>query len=456
VIRGILGFAAALLCLLPLGFGVLLGARVWAAFTPLLRLGVGLYAGIASAMVLLPPLLYLGLSPSLPVVLLLGIGAMAVGVTVHVARPMKVEQPIAMGVLPGFVLAIPLALLAIQAVDKPVDRYDAYANWILKAKLLLGGGLMTGALNHDAFGTASVAPPVSRQYPIGLPAIYDYFLRCIGGANVRIGHLFFVAFLLGFAVTIWVLLRPYVPALILLLGLSYVLWMPAIRVQTLSDYADVPMACLIVTASIAVGSWIAGRHVGWLALGSIFAAAALATKRDAVSFCAVLCIVAAAALIRRPRRLAVLGVAALGVILTALPWQVYVSTHGLVNRDVAFSFTRTVDHISAVPFVSRNLLSIGTNSIFLASVPLAFLAAMIALRHREQWRLSAGFIALLVGMIAALGFVYLNGIADIHYLLRTSGHRTFLTPALLSAALLPLLLSRALAPLDGRLDHGAV
>ena len=427
---------------------MLLITRTWEALAPLLRVGVGLFVGIASAMVLLPPLLYLGLSPSLPIVVLTGLAVLAAGIAVHVRSPGRREGRISFGALPGLVLAVPLVLLAVQSVDKPVDRYDGFGNWVLKAKLLLGGGLFTGALNHNAFGVASAAPPVSRQYPIGLPAIYAYVLRSIGNANVRIGHLFFVVFLATFALALWALLRPHVPGPVLLAGLSYVLWMPALRVQSLSDYADVPMACLLVAAIMAVGAWVAGRHVGWLGLGALFAAAALATKRDAIPFCVLVGVVAAVAVFGRPRRLAALGGAAVCVALTTVPWQLYVTTHGLTNRDVAFSLTRTVDHFSAVTFVAHDLLSLAKDPTYLAAVPMALLAALIALRHDEQRRLAAGFIVISLGAVGALGLVYLNGIADLHYLLRSSGHRTFMTPALLAAAALPLLVSRALAP-DG-------
>src|SRR5207237_407854 len=64
---------------------------------------------------------------------------------------------------PELVLGLPLALLAVQAVDKPVDGYDAFSGWALKAKLLAFGGTFTGALDDRAFATASAAPPGPSQ-----------------------------------------------------------------------------------------------------------------------------------------------------------------------------------------------------------------------------------------------------------------------------------------------------
>jgi hypothetical protein len=74
VIRGLVGVALALAGLVPLGAGVLFLTR-----TPF-RVGLAVFTGMAAAMVLLPPLVYLGLSPSVPVVLALGALALVVGV----------------------------------------------------------------------------------------------------------------------------------------------------------------------------------------------------------------------------------------------------------------------------------------------------------------------------------------------------------------------------------------
>src|SRR6266496_3437054 len=110
------------------------------------------------------------------------------------------------------------------------------------------------------------------------------------------------------------LFRSHVGAWPLTAGLSLLLWMPAAREQALSAYADVPLACLFVSAVLL----FAGERV---ALGSVFAAAALATKRDAVVFCAVLYGVALVALlVRREReRLRALGFSAFWVALSVVP-----------------------------------------------------------------------------------------------------------------------------------------
>ena len=107
MIRGLVGVALALAGLVPLGAGVLFLTR-----TPF-RVGLAVFTGMAAAMVLLPPLVYLGLSPSVLLVLALGVVALAAGLLF--GRPrwggLHVEP------LPLLVLATPLVLLAARAAN---------------------------------------------------------------------------------------------------------------------------------------------------------------------------------------------------------------------------------------------------------------------------------------------------------------------------------------------------
>ena len=287
VIRGLVGIGLALLALLPLGAGVLFLTR-----SPF-RLGLGMFTGLAAAMVLLPPLHYVGARavapararPRRP-------GARARrGVTGVKPRVRERIEP-----LPLVVLAVPLLLLAARGAEKPVDTYDAFANWTLKAKLLYAG---------RSFSDATIAPPVHREYPLGLPSVEAFVLHAIGSANTRVLHVLFAVFLAGLTLVAWHVLRPHVSAWPLVAGLSLLLWMPAARDQALTGLADLPLACLFVSAVLLFGG-------GELALGSVFAAAALATKRDALAFVTVLYAVSfAAVLVRRERdRLVPLAISA--------------------------------------------------------------------------------------------------------------------------------------------------
>jgi hypothetical protein len=416
MIRGLVGIGLALLALVPLGCGVLLLAR-----TPV-RFGLGVFTGVAAAMVLLPPLDYVGLSPSVPLVLALGVVALALGLAYgrrEIARARTEWLPLA-------VLAVPLVLLAARGAEKPVDTYDAFANWTLKAKLLYFG---------RGFSDATIAPPVHREYPLGLPSLEAFVLHAIGSANVRVLHVLFAVFLGGLALVAWHVLRDHVSTWPLAAGLSLVLWMPAARDQSLTALADLPLACLFASAVLLFGG-------GELALGTVFAAAALATKRDAIAFVAVLYAVSfAAVLVRRERdRFAPLAVSAFCVGLTAVPWQVFSASHDLRDRDVAPSQA----HLDELGFVLHRIGRLLVAQAYLWALPISFAAALVMLVRGRNRQLAVGVLALELALVAALVFVYLSGTTGVEYLVRSTARRTLLTPTLVAAALLPLLVTRAL------------
>lgn len=414
--RGLVGIGLALLALLPLGTGVLLLTRTG------FRAGLAAFAGVAAAMVLLPPLHYLGLQPSIWLVLVLGVAALGLGLAFGKRERARGR----IEVVPALVLAAPLVLLAARGAEKPVDTYDAFANWSLKAKLLYF---------DRGFSIATIAPPVHREYPLGLPSLEALVLHAIGSANVRVLQVMGVVFLGGLALVTWHVLRPYVGAWPLTAGLSLVLWMPAARDQGLSGLADVPLACLFVSAAVLFGG-------GELALGSVFAAAALATKRDAIAFVAVLYIVAfAAVLVRREReRLRPLAISAVCVALTAVPWQIFNAEHDLHDRDVSPSHA----HFGELGFVLHRIGRLVFTEAYLWALPLALACALVLLVRRRDRGLALGVLALEVGLLASLALVYVSGTTGIHYLVSSTAKRTLLTPTLLAAALLPLLVTRAL------------
>jgi hypothetical protein len=173
-------------------------------------------------------------------------------------------------------------LLAARAAKPSIG--DAFSNWVLKAKLLYF---------DRSFLSASIAPPVHREYPLGLPSLEAYVLHAVGSANTRVLHVLFVAFLGGLALVSWIVLRPHVGTWPLTAGLSLLLWMPAARDQALSAYADVPLACLFVSAVLLLAS-------EQIALGTVFAAAALLAF-DAMRSGVLYAIGFAALLVRRER-----------------------------------------------------------------------------------------------------------------------------------------------------------
>ena len=302
--RSLVGLLGANALLALLGSGALLATGTWDRLRPWSRIGPALLAGCALAATLLPPLIYAGVSPTPLVVaaitaVMLGVGAVARG-RARRAQPEAGGH----GLLAAAIVGVLLVPLALRAALEPLVKFDAYANWSLKAKLLYGhGGFVLGGLDErmsSAFYAVS-----HREYPIGLPALEAFDFHAMGGADAQMIHVQFVLMLAAVMATAWSLLRPHADAALLVGALCLLVAAPSLHTQVLAAYADVPLACCWVAAVLAVGLWLQEGRGDLLLLGGIFAAAALAIKQEGIVLDVALFAVAAAVLVvaHRPERL---------------------------------------------------------------------------------------------------------------------------------------------------------
>jgi hypothetical protein len=381
-----------------------------------------------------------------PVVVVAGLVVLVVGLLVDRRRAARQQGGSVIGLVPALVLALPLAVLAVRGVFKPDGAFDAFTNWGLKGKLLYYSGafFIDHRIFDPMFATNSTGPPVERVYPIGLPSLEAYFIHAMSGPDFRVLHLLFVALLASFALTVFGLLRPLIGPWALVAGLSAVLWMPAARDQALSENADVALACFWVTAVLFAGLWLRRDDTSFLALTALFAAAALATKREGTIYAAILwgLMLVAVLVASKRERVRPLVLAGLFIALSALPWRIFVTVHGLTGHDISVSPTRISEHRGELPMIVRELGRLLVDPAFLIVVPLAAAAAILLVLLGRDRRLAGAFLLLVGGVLFTLIVVYVNSRPDTRYLLRTTARRTLMTPALLSATLLPLLLSR--------------
>ena len=444
----IAGALAALLTFFPLGAGVLLLAGAWGMTRGVLRLGLALFAGYAAGAVVLPPLLYIGLSPTIPVVLLLGALVLVAGVLVARRRTVGPADTEAVSIDPLSlsVVAVPLVLLAADRVRTRIVIHDAWGNWMLKAKFLYyDGGTFFGALDHRVFGVQAIVAPGHREYPIGVPALTAVALHGSGG-NVPDAALLYPALLGGFAFVMWTVLRPRVPQWPLLAGISLVLWLPVSRSLALNATGDMPIGVFFVAAVLLLGLWLVEETPGALVLGALCGAAALACKRDALADCAVLALFALVETfrLRRPDLARRVAIAMALMFLTIVPWNLWVSVHHLRNQDVSLGSKHLTSNLHHVAFIAGQVSRQFLQANYAYVVPIAAGLAVLALARGVSRRLPAAVVVGGFGLLAVLIVVYLNATTNLAFLLRQSAARTVFPLSLLAASILPLLAVQAL------------
>jgi hypothetical protein len=449
----VVGALAAQLAFLPLGVGVLLLSGGSRLARGVLRVGVALFVGLAAGAVVLPWLLYVGVSPTIPVVLLLGALALAVGVVVTRRRRSPVSgrgeetEPASIGPLGLLVIAAPLVLLAVDRLKTRISAHDAWANWMLKARLLYyDGGTFLGALDHRAFAVDSTAGPGHREYPLGVPALAAVALHGASG-NVQGAALLYPVLLGGFALVMWTVLQPHVPQWPLLAGISLVLWLPMTRQLALAATGDLPIGVFFVAAALLFVLWLAEETPGALPLAALCGAAALACKRDALADCAVLAAVALVETVRlrRPDLARRMAIALALMFLSIVPWRLWVSLHHLRNQDVSFGSKHLARNLDQIGFIVAQLgHNLVDGNLYAYVVPIAGVAAALALTRGRSRRLSAAAAVFGLGLFAVLIVVYLNATVNLAGLVLLSATRTLYPLSLFAAAVLPLLVVRAL------------
>jgi hypothetical protein len=441
-VTSLAGLLAANLVLAALGAGALMAAGTWDRLPPLSRIGPSLLIGFAGAAVLLPPMLYLGVAPTPLVVAALAAAVLGSGNAIRRTRRAGPPDRAGGGLLAGAIVAALVTPLVLRAATEPLVKFDAYADWSLKAKLIYGhGGLILGAFDPHTLGSYYQA--AHREYPLGFPTVEAFDFHLAGGAGSRIIHLQVVLVFLAFVATVWSLLRYRVHPAILGGVACLLVAAPSLHSQILSAYADVPMSCLWALAALSLGLWLAGDGADRLVLATVLAAGALAMKQEGLVMDAALFSVGAltVALSRDRRRLIGLAAAAGVVIASALPWQIRVRTLGLHDADIAPSAGRMLHQAHLLPTILHRLGGELLWTRWPGVVPLAVAVALwLAWTRRDAVALA--FLGLFGTTGLGLVFIYWNAAVPVQSLLAESARRVVTAPVFLAVAVLPLMLER--------------
>lgn len=303
----------------------------------------------------------------------------------------------------ALLVAIPLLLLAVDALYQPLASWDAWAQWTPKAQALVE----LDGLDADVFGNPAYAD-WHPDYPLLVPALEAFAFRF--GVGVRVIHLEFWLLLAAFAVSLLELLRPRVGPLLAWSAVLAIVWTPKIGAEALSANADMPLAVFLVLTAVAAWLWVSERSTAGLGLVGIFGAAALATKLEGVIEVAIVLAVALALALRHSRRRALLLAGAGAVTLVGLvPWRLWTILGDVPATYAAGSIVDNVLAIepSRVPITALLLLrQLFDPNVWLVLVPLALCAVLVAGLGFRRDRLALAVAAsatllLVVGLVAA-------------------------------------------------------
>jgi hypothetical protein len=447
VIRALFGLLVANGCFLVAGLGLVrfFGFRLRTHVGVAYMAGVGA-VGVISTLLLMAGLALRGWQALLLCALIAALGLVPRGPVTDPPRRTDWRMGIPFGGLLGGYLAV----LFVQCVYQPLNSWDAWAKWTMKARaIVLLGGLDTSVFANQAYR------PLVLDYPMLIPAVEAIDFRFMGHLDSQVIHVQFWLLLVGFLVAAYELLCDRVPQTLLWPSLLLVGSAPALAVNLTSAYADAPIAFFFSLAAIAAWRYVVAneRPAAWLF--AVMAGACVATKPEGTPFVFGLYVLVAIFAYVKKRSLRPVGIAAIWTLIAIVPWRIWVSHHGIVSST---PIGKAVDpgylwgRIHRVWPSIRSLVTKSFDSDWLAILPIVLVLVVIvlALCRRYTAALFAGG-ALLVVFLSLLWGYWVNR-PGLHYLLSSSGSRTVTTLVVVGAVFLPIVGAELLRARSGKAD----
>jgi len=417
------------LCFLAAGAGVTAVFGWWRGLAELGRsLGVAYLAGVATFGVTAQLLYVLGASLARWQVLVVCAVA-ALGTVVGRQKASDTSSRCLTPVWPAAVLALFLALIAIDLWWQPLWTYDAWTFWTPKAHALV----KLNGLHAPWFAAADLP---NKDYPLLLPAVESAGFRFTGyetGLLDLQSLIFLLAFLRAAYEAGAVGARPVV----LWAVLALVVAAPSVVDQLASAEADIPEAALFGVAGLCGYLWLTEQRRGSLHLAGVLAAGAAATKVEGVAFTIALFVALAAASRRWPPLVAGAAALAAGV----LPWRLWMRAHDVANQASVgrFGVHELASHLARAPEAAAYLLAKMLDPrAWLVLVPLVAFVVVQAARAGAR-RPVAFVVVTSVLAFAGLVLAYWTTPLPFHEHLATSARRVITAIVFFGAAVTPLL-----------------
>jgi len=357
------------------------------------------------------------------------LAAISLGVAVWVRRPTppRWRTPGLLGVAGVAALGALLARAWPTFASKPLDDYDAWAMWGMKAKALTELGWADPGLF-----ASNGAAELHLDYPLLVPSLEAVAARAMGGFDPRLIHLQFLLIGVAGIAAIHGLLRERVPGWLLWPCVLALATAPGFSSQLLTAYADVPLALFCAAGLLAAARWIDDGAPRTLAFATLCLAGASLTKNEGVIFAAA----AYLALLLATRRWRPLLLSGLAFEAALAPWQVWLRVHHVHSDTLLGAQMFSVHRPGIAPLALRGLLDY---ALAFSAWPLLLLLFLVAAVGAVGSRLAVFAWAWACISLLGLTWIYVVAKHEWSSYLAFSGDRVIDAVVVGAAALTPLL-----------------
>lgn len=452
-VRAIVGLVVLNLAILGFGTVLVWGLTGWRRPAQLARLaGLSYLLGLAALEILATVLLVLGV-PFTPATVALTCSSVSLAIVAarrlvspDVAfvgwTPRRPPQLSVVGAL--YAAGIVVSLEALFRSLRLAETYDwdAWFTWMRKAKVLY----VQQGLEDWIFGTTTTIGQAYSGYPPGFPALQALSFHAMGGVDVVTVNLLYWFFTVGFAAAAIGILVQRVRHEVALAFVLLALVLPGFTGIPIPGGAERPLAFFVAIAALLVVLWLREQQAWQLWAAAVLLAGAMLTKREGLLFAA--CVLAAAFAASLPgwriawTRLG--GTMAVAVAL-ALPWRAWVVSSGLPSDAPDAGYTGVFDHLDRVgPSLWIAVRAFAHHERWLVLPVVVAVAVAVGLlgRARREAVFLGAFVVLVVFGSAWVTVTNPTLGLTLDYGLNPAT-RYMVTPALLAAVVLPVLLTRA-------------
>jgi hypothetical protein len=336
------------------------------------------------------------------------------------------------GLLGGY-----LVVLFVQCLFQPLNSWDAWAKWTMKARaIVLLGGLDTSVFANHAY------QPLVLDYPMLIPGLEAVDFRFMGRLDTMVIHVQFWLLLVGFLVAAYELLRDRVPQSLLWPSLLLVGTAPALADNLTSAYGDAPVAFFFALAAIAGWRYLVTGERRSVWFMGLIAGAAVATKPEGSPFVLGLFLLLVVFSLVRRRSLVPLVWPAVWCLVSIVPWRIWISDHGIrsstpIGKGLDPGYL--VDRFDRVWPSVRTIVEKSFDGDWLAIVPIALVAGLALLAWRRSWSAPVFVAGLLAIVFLSLLWAYWVQRPSLHYLLSTSASRTVTSLVVVAGIFIPII-----------------
>ncbi|HKP54979.1 MAG TPA: glycosyltransferase family 39 protein [Chloroflexia bacterium] len=301
-------------------------------------------------------------------------------------------------------IIIQVALVILMAVGRPLEVWDSWVTWTMKARAIFLDGYISPAVYADPSRAVT-----QLDYPLLVPLVQAWFFGWLGTPDDRLVGVPSVLFYLSLIAVCYAAVRARGGEQTLaLLAATVVATMSLLAGLAGIVFAEMPLTLFTVITVVYLLKWLEGGPRGTLLVASLGAGLMLWTKKEGALLLATLCVAALATNLRRRRAWLGVGWMGLGAALIAGPWLAFTVLNGTVNSaflPVTLDTFRA--NIGRVPTIAQLELNSLLNGWWSYIWPLAGIVALAALFAGKRPGLHADKLI----PLAALLYIPLAGLA---------------------------------------------